>query len=96
MNPAQYLLCKLAEEAAEVAQIALKAQQFGLHERQHPSGPTNADRIRAELNDMAGVIQMICDDIGIDLRLDASAARAKIEKVRKYRAYSVNLNLVQA
>lgn len=57
MNLTQYLLGKLAEEAAEVAQMALKCQQFGLgdiyiHE-------PNSERLRCELYDLMAIIELL-------------------------------------
>jgi NTP pyrophosphatase (non-canonical NTP hydrolase) len=57
MNKVQYLLTKLAEEAAEVAQAALKAQQFGFHSEYN--GETNLERLQTELNDMATIVELI-------------------------------------
>ncbi|WP_321929869.1 hypothetical protein [Burkholderia cenocepacia] len=45
MTLTQYLLVKIAEEAAEVAQIALKTAHFGLNETQPGRDETNAQRL---------------------------------------------------
>ena len=52
MNRLQYLLTKLAEEANEVGQIALKTQQFGVDEGMPGQPFTNAERTHQELNDL--------------------------------------------
>ncbi len=61
MNRLQYLLTKLAEEAAEIAQISLKTQQFGLDER-YNDGLSNKERCHQELDDLNGVIQLLNDE----------------------------------
>lgn len=90
MDYEQYLLGKLAEEAAEVAQIALKAQQFGLHER-FQEGPSNHRRIRAELNDLMGVVSALNDHAGFSFEPDGYAMSSKRIKIETYRQYSQSL-----
>ena len=52
MNADQYHLCKIAEECTEVAQRALKAQQFGLGEIQPGQPHTNFERLLQEFHDL--------------------------------------------
>lgn len=52
MKPDQYHLCKIAEECTEVAQRALKAQQFGLGETQPGQGLNNLERLVSEFHDL--------------------------------------------
>lgn len=52
MQADQYHLCKIAEECAEVAQRALKAQQFGLGEVQPGQDLNNLERMVAEFHDL--------------------------------------------
>jgi hypothetical protein len=52
MTLKQYFLIKIAEEAAEVAQIALKAAHFRLSEIQPGRPETNAERMYGEINDL--------------------------------------------
>lgn len=100
MNRLQYLLTKLAEEATEVAQIALKSQQFGLDERKENDAtqPTNKERIHAEINDLLGVIDMLNSEYGFNYNpntIDNLYARAnKITKVDKYYEYAKKLGNV--
>lgn len=91
MNRQQYLLVKLAEEAAEVAQIALKTSQFGLEERfpNHPDN--NATRCHAELNDVLGIVKMLNEEFGFNFEPSEEAQLAKRDKVNHYYAYSVQL-----
>lgn len=85
MNTTEHLLCVLAEEAAELAQAAMKAARFGLDDRYPESGITTAAKIIAEHNDVMGVICMlkqrglISQDIYGEL-----ASRARVEKWIEY------------
>lgn len=99
MTNEQYLLGKLAEEAAELAQIAIKAQQFGLEEvfggEGNPDGLSNRDRIENEFNDVVGVVHLLNRQSNADITPDVKKTTAKIEKVLKWREYAVSLGLVQ-
>jgi hypothetical protein len=96
----QYYLDKVAEEAAEVAQIALKASQFGLSEIQSGKIETNAQRMYAELNDLSAMVHRLGEvskgefffDIG---QPDHVAIAKKLAKVEHYLAYSRSLELVE-
>jgi len=100
MTLTQYHLIKLAEEAAEVAQIALKAAHFGLSEVQPGMEETNAERIYGELNDLLAMVHRLGEvsnqefwfDIGT---LDHEAMSRKLQKVAHYLAYSQSLGLVE-
>jgi hypothetical protein len=100
MTLQQYYLVKLAEEAAEVAQIALKAAHFGLSERHPERTETNAQRIYAELNDVLAMVQRLGDvsngefffDIG---QPDHVAISKKLAKVQHFLEYSQSLGLVE-
>jgi hypothetical protein len=91
MNRQQYLLMKLAEEAAEVAQIALKTMAFGMHETSPWHPDNNAKRCHAELNDVMGIISMLNEEFGFGYEVDEAAVQAKKDKVNHYYAYSVQL-----
>jgi len=98
MTNQQYLLGKLAEEAAELAQIAIKAQQFGLDEvfgGQTGTPLSNAHRIQAEFNDVLGVMKMLNDecDAGIDQIPEDWENKAR--KVSKWRDYARELGLTE-
>lgn len=58
MNRTTYLLLKIAEEAAEVAQMASKTAQFGTSER-YEDGPSNLDRLSDELCQLTTVCAML-------------------------------------
>ncbi len=97
MNRIQLLLGKLAEEAAEVAQIALKSQHFGLEEVYPKKGISNGKRLALELGDMAAIMEMLTEedvdindiDIGIDEHI-----KKKREKVEDFLEYSISLGMV--
>lgn len=92
MNKLQYYLCKLAEEASEVAQIALKAQQFGLDECYIDK--TNKERIHAELNDLLGVVTLLNEQFNFEFNVDDEAIIRKKLKVKEYITYSIRLGMV--
>ena len=94
MTKTQYLLCKLAEEASEVAKAALKAQQFGLEEVYPKTGQSNAERITEELNDLMGILVMLADD-NYKYVEDCGAIEEKIDKVEHYLKYSQSIGEVQ-
>jgi len=84
----QYLLGKLAEEASELAQIAIKAQQFGMDRvfgRQNGDALSNFERVSAEFNDVLGIVQMLWDEEDINIARDHDAIKAKMQKVACWR-----------
>ena len=62
MNYQQYLLVKLAEEASEVAQMAIKCSLFGYDsvDPREDTGETNAFKLFKEMLDFTAVI----DELG--------------------------------
>lgn len=95
MTHLQYLLTKLAEECMEAGVRALKCQQFGLDEVQPGQPLTNKERLFGELNDIKGVLELLYAN-GVDYDTDCIAVIEKMDKVDKYRDYSVSLGLVEA
>ena len=93
MNLQQYLLGKLAEEGAEVGQIALKTQQFGFHEYCPGQPFTNTERTHQEIDDLMAIVEML-NDIGFGYVSSRDRIEAKKEKVVKYLTYSVELGMV--
>lgn len=95
----QYLLTKLAEEASEVAQIALKTQQFGANEVYPEQSLTNTQRIHSELIDLLAIVEMLNEEFnfGFETSLEETWFNklAKKEKVNKYCQYSMNLGMVE-
>lgn len=94
MNRLQYLLTKLAEEANEVGQIALKTQQFGVDEKMPGQDFTNAERTHQELNDLFAIVDMLNEEFNFGFNIDGAHIHNKKKKVNKYAAYSVKLGQV--
>ncbi len=95
MNKQQYLLVKLAEEATELAQIALKTSQFGIFESCPGMDATNIERCNLEFNDVLAVAEMLNDYQDLhSLFRDTYKVDAKKQKVEKYFQYSISLGEV--
>lgn len=95
MNIPEHLITCLAEEGVEVAlelsKVAHKANRFGCNDRNvlNPTGPTNVERLIAELNDLIAVADMLAEQ-GVIPRewRDREAQIAKREKVHKFMNYA--------
>jgi hypothetical protein len=94
MNKLQHLLTKLAEEGSEIAQIALKTQQFGPSEVMPGQPLTNYQRCHQELNDLHAIVEMLNDYHDFGYQPDREAIENKKAKVLKYLAYSIELGMV--
>lgn len=95
MNRIQYLLTKLAEEASEIAQIALKSQQFGVHEICPDLPESNIERVNKEFNDLLGVVAMLNIELGYEALGPVDTwIENKISKVNKYYQYSIECGQV--
>jgi len=94
MDNIQFLLTKLAEECNEVAQQALKSQQFGLEEIYQPIGKSNAERLFEELNDLWAIVNMLNAKTNLNFYPDEDMIQAKMKKVKKYYEYSRSLGNV--
>jgi len=95
MTNTQYLLVKLAEEAAEVAQKALKAAHLGMEEVEPDQSFTNAERLQLELDDMHAIVTMLNMECAFAYTPSLLAVSVKRDKVRRYRDYSIGLGLVK-
>ncbi|MFM0044095.1 hypothetical protein [Paraburkholderia sediminicola] len=97
MTLSQYHLIKIAEKAAEVAQIALKCAHFGLSEIQPGQALTNAERCYGELNDLLAMVHQLGSVSGGEFYFsqDGWAMANKLTKVAHYLAYSQSLGLVE-
>lgn len=85
MNRTTYLLSKIAEEAAEVAQMAAKTQQFGLQERYTITHDTNVERLKQELTDLLTVVGMLQTETRFDFGVHVAQMNAvKVDKVDHY------------
>ena len=91
MTRAQLLLGKLAEEGVEVAQIALKAQQFGMDEVRAGQSLTNAQRVHQELDDLMAQIEMLNDECGLGYVPNRDRIEAKKSKVNLFAKLSAEL-----
>ncbi len=97
MNRTEHLLTILAEEGAEVAQAATKCLRFGLDDRKtlDPTGPpgdgpTNRERLLAEITDLIAVASMLAAEGVFPAMgwIDWTAAERKKYKVEAYLKYS--------
>lgn len=95
MNLLQYYLTKLAEEGSEVAQIALKAQQFGADEVMPGQPLTNFQRCHLELDDLQAMVEELNEHFAFGYQPDRARIEAKKEKVRKFLALSTLLGNVE-
>lgn len=100
----QFFLLKLMEECSEVAQRCSKQVQFGAYEKQANSPSEtkneqpNRDRLRAELNDLLAVVDVLLElgqipEISPHELLEAK--NEKRAKIQKYLNYSQELGLVE-
>lgn len=96
MSYEQFLLMKLAEEASEVSQIALKTIQFGMQEHCPGLSLNNKERIHEELNDLLGIVELLNRTMSFGFKVDNTAIDKKIIKVNKYLKYSVDLGKVSS
>jgi len=97
MTRVQLLLGKIAEECVEVAQRALKAQQFGMSEVQPGQEFSNAERLRQEFVDLVAVASMLENEEGVPLtQWPAKQIAAKCEKVEKFARLSQELGMVES
>lgn len=95
MTHEQWLLNKLAEEASEVAQIALKTAQFGMTERHPNMVRNNKERVHQELNDLLAVVDELNSWYGFEFSPDHKAKIAKIQKMNEFLGYSIQLGKVE-
>lgn len=97
MTKAQFLLMKLAEECAEVAQRCSKQAQFGPDEIQKNQEHTNAERLRSELMDLCAIWKLL-QGIGEIRPLEQDDLTwhfaMKKNKLRKYLALSAEKGML--
>ena len=94
MNSDQYHLNKIAEEAVEVAQRALKAQQFGLGEVQPGQDFDNLERLMDEFHDLFTTFQNFADLVGRDPIPDEIKKSIRLKKMDKFLQLSIDLHQV--
>lgn len=64
MNLEEYILTKIAEEAAKVAECALAAAQFGPTATPANKEKNNVQALETKLNDLLGVLKL-CRTLGV-------------------------------
>ena len=96
MNADQYHLCKIAEECAEVAQRALKAQQFGLGETQEGQAFNNLERLISEFHDLFVTFDNFLSrvDEGAHTTPTEQFTKVRLLKMEKFLQLSIRLNQV--
>ena len=94
MQSDQYHLCKIAEECTEVAQRALKAQQFGLGEIQPGQNLNNLDRLIGEFHDLFTTLQNFADHVSRDPIPCEIKKGIRLRKMDKFLQLSISLNQV--
>lgn len=94
MNYEQFLLTKLAEEGSEVAQIALKTQQFGMFERHPDLSENNMQRCHSEIDDLMAVVELLNEKYGFGYVPNQEARERKKVKLEKYAQYSRSLGKI--
>ena len=95
MNLLQHYLTKLAEEGSEVAQIALKTQQFGPSEVMPGQPLNNFERCHQELDDLLAMVEELNEKFDFGYTPSRDRIEAKKAKVRKYLGYSIHLGMVE-
>ena len=100
MDKAQYLLMKLAEECAEVAQRAIKQMQFGKLEIQPGQPLTNGERLMQEVNDLGVVLELLIEEKEMPDYNEREQEwdklkETKIAKMQKYLQLSANLGRIK-
>jgi hypothetical protein len=99
INREQFLLLKLAEECAEVAQRASKSIRFGHDEVQDGQPLTNAERLRNELADLLTTMCMIGEETDHIAHFERGEGVAYAEstrvKINRFYEYSVYLGRIE-
>ena len=100
MDRLQYAANAVAEEAAEIAQAALKISRFGAESVDPATGVTGLQKLIAELNELEGALTLLDEELaakGLSLagRGDQEAIGNKIQKILKYAAVSIQRKLLR-
>ncbi len=105
MNKTQYLLGQIAQEAAEVAQEAIKCQQFGLDGKyedsyHNPDNLNNAKRLEAELRDLISVVEILnaqadCMETFVSYNPSHWHVSRKSEKIEKFSKFAKDVDFVE-
>jgi len=96
MDRTQWFLSKLAEEATEVSQRAMKAQQFGVGEVQPEQPLNNLERLVLEAHDFIATYQLMMAelDAGIEPMPGPGEIEQRRQKMEKFLSLSQRLGMV--
>ena len=94
MNNLQFLLTKLSEECAEIAQVASKTIQFGYRSKHPEKDETNLERLHSELDDLYAIVKMLNEQYAFDYIQNEENIAKKIARVNHYAEFSKNENLL--
>jgi len=91
MNKHQYYLSKLAEEASELAQVALKCMQFGLEEVNPNTLEKNYEALQKEFTDVLACAVLVEEfaQEQFTTKPEQELIEAKWDKVERYRKISI-------
>ena len=91
MNKQQYYLSKLAEEASELATIAIKCMQFGLEEVNPNTLEKNYEALQKEFTDVFACAALVADgsDGQFSIVPEQELIEAKWDRVEHYRKVSI-------
>lgn len=97
MDYSQFLLVKLAEECAEVAQRALKQAQFGKDEVQKDQPLSNKERLQGEMEDLITTIILLEEigEVGLPGIRNPFYVEKKRARIAKYLELSRSLGKVK-
>lgn len=104
MNTEEHLIACLAEECAEIAKECGKAHRFGLDDQvtvnpdgpRGTEGPSNREKIIAEMNDFIGVANLLVAYGVIPATWqDSNAQRRKMAKVESFMGYAERVGALQ-
>lgn len=95
MTRRELLLAQVAEEAGEIAQMAVKCLRFGEGEvyadrSANPGLLSNRERLISELSDLMGVVELLKIPFGLE-----EQATAKKFKTERMLGYSQNLGILE-
>ena len=87
MKLRHYLYSKLAEEAGELAQIAIKTSLFGESstDPRETTGETNLEKLEKELTDIIAVVALLNEQL--DLEYDLDEKHLDLKKISVLKMY---------
>lgn len=95
MNEEQFYYAKLAEEALEIAHIALKIQQFGIDSNDTISNYSNRHLLTKELNDALAVVDELNDKFKLNFEPSEYHKQKKKEKINIFKNVAIQLGNVK-